>query len=128
MFFFVFELSKLNKNITLDLLTKKLFGSSGFKGEREEEPVNEHREELRLPVSGPRASREKERLLQEVWAVDMHAEAGVRRLQVGKEWQEQCNPTSLLKSEFSIMQKVCKDTPSCIRITILTLCQHTLFS
>lgn len=56
---FVFELSKLNKNITLDLLTKKLFGSSGFKG-REEEPVNEHREELRLPVSGPRASREKE--------------------------------------------------------------------
>lgn len=80
---FVFELSKLNKNITLDLLTKKLFGSSGFKG-REEEPVNEHREELRLPVSGPRASREKEAAAPEVWAVDIHARAGVRRLQVGR--------------------------------------------
>lgn len=56
---FVFEFSKQNKNITPDLLTKKLFGSSGFKG-REEEPVNEQREELRLPVSGPRASKEKE--------------------------------------------------------------------
>ena len=53
---FVFEFSKQNKNITPDLLTKKLFGSSGFKG-REEEPVNEQREELRLPVSGPRALR-----------------------------------------------------------------------
>lgn len=56
---FVFEFSKQNKNITPDLLTKKLFGSSGFKG-REEEPVNEQREELRLPVSGPRASKETE--------------------------------------------------------------------
>lgn len=106
---FVFEFSKQNKNITPDLLTKKLFGSSGFKG-REEEPENEQR--------GVETAC--------VWAQGLQREGGGCSRKCGRstymqgqasracrqeEWQEQCNPTSLLKSEFSIMQKeVWEDT------------------